>query len=157
MRLVKRSFNNPSNLFPTLWNNLFADDNYIKHSLEQEEARQEAIKRWYNNSDVAVNVKNLDDAFVIELAAPGYDKSDFKIEFEKDRLLISAAKTQTEEATVENFTHKEFAYSSFERAFNLLEDSIDVNAINASYKAGILTVRVPKKEAEYKKRNIDVQ
>ena len=162
MRLVKRNFDRPANLFPTLWNNFFADDNLVKHSLERQKARQEAMQKWFNNSTVAVNIKNLEDAFAIELAAPGYNKADFKVEFENGRLVISAEKEKVEEGdgeekTVENFTHKEFTYSSFERAFNLPEEGVDVEGIKATYDAGILTVHIPKKEVEDNKRHIDVQ
>lgn len=160
MRLVKRNFNRPANLFPTLWNNFFADDNLVKHSLERQKARHEAMQKWFSNSTVAVNIKNLEDAFAIELAAPGFDKADFKVEFENGRLVISAEKEKVEEGedkVVENFTHKEFTYNSFERAFNLPEEGVDVDGIKATYEAGILTVNVPKKEVEDNKRHIDVQ
>ncbi|MGH1335819.1 MAG: Hsp20/alpha crystallin family protein [Aureispira sp.] len=159
MRQTKRNFNRTSNLFPLLWNNLFADDNNVKHSLERQKAHREAIKRWFNQSNVAANIKNLEEAFAIELAVPGYKKEDFKVEFEKGNLTISAKKEEREEDTTteDNFTHKEFTYSNFERSFNLPEDGVDVEGIKATYEAGILTVKVPKRETEDNKRHINVQ
>ena len=155
MKLTKSNFNRTNNLLPLLWNNLFADDNHVKYSLERQKARHEAMKHWFNQNNVAVNIKNLEDAFAIELAAPGYKKEDFKVAFEKGQLTISAEKAEKETAT-EHFTHKEFTYSNFERSFNLLEDGVEIEGIKATYEAGILTVKVPKKEAEDNKRHIDV-
>jgi HSP20 family protein len=166
MRLVKRNFNRPSNLFPVLFNNLFADDHYTKRALDHQRARQAAVQRWFNNSNVAVNIKELEDAFAIELAAPGYEKEDFNVAFENGRLVISGEKTKVETKTEEgeedaaakeHFTHKEFIYGTFERTFNLPEEGVDIDGIKASYNAGILTVNIPKKEVEDNKRNIDVQ
>lgn len=162
MRLTKRDFNRAANSFPALLNNLFADDNYVKHSLDRQRARHEAMQRFRTNSNVAANIKNLDDAFAIELAAPGYNKEDFNVAFENGRLVISGEKAAVEqeegtEKVVENFTHQEFGYNKFERVFNLPEDSVDVEAIKATYQAGILTVNIPKKEVEDNKRTINVQ
>ncbi len=162
MRLVRRNFNRANSSLPTLLNNLFADDNYVKHSMQRQKARQEAMQRCFNTSNVAVNIKELEDAFAIELAAPGYEKADFKVAFEHGQLVISGEKatTETEEGATtptEKFTHKEFTYNNFERTFNLPEDGVDVDGIKASYQAGILTVSLPKKEVEDHKRQIDVQ
>lgn len=160
MRLVKRNFNNANDLFPSFWNNLFADDTSIKRSLDRQKARHQSIQRWFSQNNIAVNIKNVDDAFVIELAAPGYKKEDFKVSFEDNRLLISA-ELKTEQATKEEgtdqFTHKEFNYSSFQRSFNIPEEGVDIDGIKATYEAGILTVNIPKQEKEDNTRRIDVQ
>ncbi|MFK7799757.1 MAG: Hsp20/alpha crystallin family protein [Aureispira sp.] len=160
MRLVKRNFNNANDFFPTFWNNLFADDTSIKRSLDRQKARHQNIQRWFNHNNIAVNIKNVDNAFVIELAAPGYKKEDFKVSFEDNRLLVSA-ELKTEETTNEEgtnqFTHKEFNYSSFQRSFNMPEDGVDIDGIKATYEAGILTVNIPKQEIEDNTRHINVQ
>lgn len=160
MRLVKKNFNSANDLFPSFWNNLFADDTSIKRSLDRQKTRHQAIQRWFGHNNIAVNIKNEDNAFVIELAAPGYKKEDFKVSFEDNRLLVSA-ELKTEETTKEEgtdkFTHKEFNYSSFERAFNLPEEGVDIDGIKATYEAGILTINIPKKTVEENTRRIDVQ
>ena len=96
----------------------------------------------------AVNIKELDSQFEIELAVPGMKKDDFEIEVEDGVLSISS--TQEEEQVNEKgkFTRREFSYSSFRRSFTLL-DSVNPTKIDASYKEGVLLVLLPKhKEAQ---------
>jgi HSP20 family protein len=96
----------------------------------------------------AVNIKELDSQFEIELAVPGMKKDDFEIEVEDGVLSISS--TQEEEQVNEKgkFTRREFSYSSFRRSFTL-PDSVDPTKIDATYKEGVLLVLLPKhKEAQ---------
>ena len=96
----------------------------------------------------AVNIKELDSQFEIELAVPGMKKDDFEIEVEDGVLSISS--TQEEEQVNEKgkFTRQEFSYSSFRRSFTL-PDSVDPTKIDATYKEGVLLVLLPKhKEAQ---------
>jgi HSP20 family protein len=96
----------------------------------------------------AVNVKELDSQFEIELAVPGMKKDDFEIEVEDGVLSISS--TQEEEQVNEKgkFTRREFSYSTFRRSFTL-PDSVNPTKIDATYKEGVLLVLLPKhKEAQ---------
>ncbi|MDG1762764.1 MAG: Hsp20/alpha crystallin family protein [Flavobacteriaceae bacterium] len=96
----------------------------------------------------AVNIKELDSQFEIELAVPGKRKDDFEIEVENGILSISS--TEEEKQLNENgkFTRREFSYTSFRRSFTL-PDSVDPTKIDASYKEGVLQVLLPKhKEAQ---------
>lgn len=92
-----------------------------------------------------VNILESEDDFSIELAAPGFDKKDFKLSVENDLLTVSSEKEIDKVEEGKNFKRKEFAYSSFKRNFNLPE-SVDSENINAAYKNGILTLTLPKKE-----------
>ncbi len=95
----------------------------------------------------AVNVRETDNDFTVEFAAPGITKEDFDIELDNDTLTISS-KIKPEKEIKENegkYTRKEFNYSSFKRSFNLPETA-DVTAIGASYSNGVLLVTIPKKE-----------
>jgi HSP20 family protein len=96
----------------------------------------------------AVNIKETDDRFTLEVAAPGMTKADFNIEVTPDNLLIisSEKKQEREEQKNENgrFTLKEFSFASFSRSFNLPE-SVDSEQINASYENGLLEITLPKK------------
>ena len=109
----------------------------------------------------AVNVKETDSAFELELAAPGMEKKDFKIELEHDTLVISAQReTKAEEKSEDGkYARKEFSYQSFRRAFHLPENSVNDNEITANYKDGILHILVPKKEPVKTKitREVDQQ
>ena len=96
----------------------------------------------------AVNIKELDSQFEIELAVPGIQKEDFAIEVEEGILSISS--TQEEEQVNEKgkFTRREFSYTSFRRSFTL-PDSVDPTKIDARYADGVLQVLLPKhKEAQ---------
>ena len=96
----------------------------------------------------AVNVKETDAAFELEMAIPGMNKDDFKIRVEQDTLFISAQhENKTEEKSNDgNYFRKEFSYQSFTRQFQLPENSVNDEGISATYKNGILHINVPKKE-----------
>ncbi|MBI9042727.1 Hsp20/alpha crystallin family protein [Lutibacter sp.] len=101
---------------------------------------------WLKKMDEpALNIKEKKDGFEIELAAPGYDKKDFEITIDNGCLNISAKKTISKDEKDENYTRKEFSYSSFERSLELPESIID-EKIKAKYENGILKFNLAKKE-----------
>lgn len=164
MRLVTRNFNRPTvSSFPSLWNDLFADDFFIKQATRDKNACRTSAKNWQNNNIPAVNIKDRAKHYFIEVAAPGFKKSDFLVELEDNTLTISAKKVEHkveekegEKVEKERYTHREFSSSSFKRAFTISEKAVDVSKIEASYEAGVLVVSIPKKEVEETKLNIDV-
>lgn len=93
----------------------------------------------------AVNISENEDSFMLEMAAPGMQKSDFKINLDNNVLTLSSEKQDEQEENNENFSRKEFNYSSFSRSFTLPK-SIDFDKIKADYKDGILKVSLPKRE-----------
>jgi HSP20 family protein len=93
----------------------------------------------------AVNIVESKDDFRIEVAAPGLDKADFRINVENNVLTISAEKEEKHEENEEHFMRREFNYSSFSRSFTLPE-SMDAENISARHKDGVLNVVIPKKE-----------
>lgn len=101
----------------------------------------------FNTNVPAVNIKETDTSFGIELAAPGKNKEDFNIEIDHNVLTISSEeKTEKEEKSNEGkYTRKEFSYASFRRAFTLPE-TVNTDSINASYENGVLHVALPKRE-----------
>ena len=101
----------------------------------------------FNANVPAVNIKETDTNFGIELAAPGKTKEDFNIEIDHNVLTISSEeKTEKEEKDNQGkYTHREFSYSSFRRAFTLPE-SVNADSINATYENGVLHVTLPKRE-----------
>lgn len=105
----------------------------------------------------AVNITETEREFLVELAAPGLQKSDFKINVDKNIISISVEKS--EERTTEDklYSKKEFSYNSFTRSFTLPE-IVDHNNIEATYENGILKVKIGKKEeAVVAKRLIEVK
>jgi len=95
----------------------------------------------------AVNVKEADDSFEIQLAAPGMEKENFEINVENNILSISAETKSENEEKDENgkYTKREFSFNSFKRSFSLPE-SVDDEDIKANYENGILKLSIPKKE-----------
>ncbi|WP_445384233.1 Hsp20/alpha crystallin family protein [Robiginitalea sp. IMCC44478] len=98
----------------------------------------------------ALNIKETDDHFEIELAAPGFTKKDFNITIEDGMLNITAEKELSKEEKEEDYTRREFNYTSFERSLQLPE-MVKEEAIKAKYADGILKFNLLKKE-EAKKR-----
>jgi len=100
-----------------------------------------------NSTMPAVNVKETDNEFQIEVAAPGFTKEDFKLNYENGRLTISSEKkSDREEKDGSKVTRREFSYQSFQRSFTLAENMVDVEKISARYENGILNVQIPKRE-----------
>lgn len=92
----------------------------------------------------AVNIKETDVNFIVELAAPGLNKSDFSIEIENKSLSVSCELKANQEQVNERYTRREFSYTSFKRTFSLPE-IINEDTIEANYENGVLLITLPKK------------
>jgi HSP20 family protein len=109
----------------------------------------------------AVNIKETNDKYEVQVASPGLKKEDFNIDVDNNVLTISSEKKEEkeekEEKKGEHITRKEFSFSSFKRSFSIPEN-VDVSKIDAAYKDGILTLALPKKEkkAEETKKKIAI-
>ena len=93
----------------------------------------------------AVNIKEDAEQFTLEVAVPGMKKSDFNVDVDNKILSISSETQSEKSEKEENYTRREFGYSSFKRTFTL-PDSVNSDKIKAIYKEGILSVILPKKE-----------
>jgi len=112
-----------------------------------------------NTTLPSVNIKQNADAFNVEVAAPGFNKGDFKLKLDHDLLTISSEKkVEQENKEGEQFTKREFSYQSFTRSFTL-PNTADGERIEASYDNGILSITIPKKEEAKPKpsREIEIQ
>lgn len=107
----------------------------------------------------AVNIKETDNSYSLELAAPGKVKDDFQIEIDHNVLTISSeVKTENEQKDdAGRYTRREFSYAAFRRAFTL-PDSVNADDINANYENGVLNITLPKKQEALPKpkRLIDI-
>ncbi len=99
----------------------------------------------WNTTAPAVNIKDNVDGFELELAIPGGKKEDFKIAVENDILTISSEAKSENKEEKENYTRKEFSYTSFKRAFTLPE-TVNGSKIDAKYEDGVLRLVLPKKD-----------
>ncbi|MBI5372302.1 MAG: Hsp20/alpha crystallin family protein [Sphingobacteriales bacterium] len=108
------------------------------------------LNNGFNNpvrkDSVPVNVKETEKSYQLDLVAPGFEKTDFKVNLEQNLLTISAEKQAEGIAENEKQIRKEFSFRSFKRSFTL-DDKIDATNIEASYINGVLTLNLPKKEA----------
>ncbi|SHI47310.1 HSP20 family protein [Arenibacter nanhaiticus] len=93
----------------------------------------------------AVNVKETEGAFGLELLVPGRKKEDFKIEIDNELLTVSSEIAKESNENEEKYTRREFSFSSFKRVFTLPE-SVDAAKIKVTYEEGILKFVLPKKE-----------
>ena len=106
---------------------------------------------WMKKPSVpAVNVKETEKGFDIELAAPGLSKNDFKITVDNRVLTISSEKQEEKEQKEKEYTRKEFSYSSFSRSFALPEN-VNEDGIKATYDNGLLNVSLLKKALQQDK------
>ncbi|MHA6248222.1 Hsp20/alpha crystallin family protein [Pontibacter sp. CAU 1760] len=106
-------------------------------------------KRMSERSVPAVNIKDNQKEYQIEIAAPGMKKEDFNVDMENGRLTISSHKEEEKNEDKENYHRREYNYSSFSRSFNLPEN-VKPEDVKAQYTDGILRLTVPKKEEQEK-------
>lgn len=129
------------NLFPaipSLLNDFFTDDWF-----------DSSLANWKSSGTTlpAVNVRETNDEFKIEVAAPGMKRDDFKVELDNHVLTISSQREENrEEKEKEGYTRREFSYQSFQRSFTLPQNKVEGEKIAARYQDGILEITVPKKE-----------
>lgn len=109
-----------------------------------------------NSSMPAVNIRENEKLYALELAVPGIDKKDLKIDINEDVLTISHETKNESEENTDGYKRKEFSYSSFCRSF-YVPDNVNLEKINASYKDGVLTVELPKNEEEKSKLSRQVK
>jgi HSP20 family protein len=102
-----------------------------------------------------VNIEETDNDYIITAELPGIEKKDIKITFQNNMLNISGEKKEEKEMDNRNFHRVERRYGKFSRSI-AIPSSIELDKIDASYKNGILTVKVPKSE-EAKPKEIEVK
>ena len=101
-----------------------------------------------NATAPAINVKESDTAYTVELAAPGLRKEDFNVNIDRDGNLHIRMESKAEKKDEDNKSHylrREFSYSKFEQTL-LLPDDVDKDGIEAKVNDGVLTVNLPKTE-----------
>lgn len=110
------------------------------------------IFNWHNRNFTKhgtlpdVNVRETNDKFMLEVAAPGMEKKDFQVELENNMLIISADRAENDETSTNDYVRKEFNYHSFRRSFALPQDMVVGDKIEAKYVNGVLHVSIPKSE-----------
>jgi HSP20 family protein len=93
----------------------------------------------------SVNIRERAEDFVIDLAVPGMNKKDFRVEVDNGVLTVSGERKEENNETDEKITRREFHYGSFSRTFTL-PDTVNPDDIKAAYRDGILTLTIAKTE-----------
>ena len=106
-----------------------------------------------NATAPAINVKESDTAYTVELAAPGLKKEDFNVNIDRDGNLHIRMESKAEKKDEDKKSHylrREFSYSKFEQTL-LLPDDVDKDGIEAKVNDGVLTVNLPKTEKKVRR------
>lgn len=126
-------------------------DNFFNNSFINE---FENKKQYFSIPPANIVESKID--FRIEIAVPGFEKSDFDINVEKNLLTISVDKTIDTNTEDEGYNLKEFSFNTFSRSFRL-SDKVNKDKINAIYKNGILQLSLPKMEAAIEKPKREIK
>lgn len=131
---------------------------------------QNSLRRFFDNNfwdadnsltagNVPVNVRETEQQYELDVIAPGCKKEDFKINVADNVLTISLEHKQEKQSNDEKtgWVRNEYIQKSFSRSFTL-DDTVDINTINASYMDGVLKLVLPKNEKARKPaRHIEIQ
>lgn len=105
---------------------------------------------FFNKAEVpAVNIKDTEKDYTVELSMPGFEKDDIQIDIEQGLLHISAeTRSEKVEGEEENYQRKEFSYHKVARSLRLPE-TVNMEATpEATLKNGLLSIVIPKLEGE---------
>jgi len=114
---------------------------------------------FQRSNRIPVNIRETEDQYQLDVVAPGYRKEGFNIQVESNILTVSHNDNQenNEHGTKDKWVRNEYVPKPFSRNFTL-DDTVDVNNINATYVDGILHLSMAKNEkAKTISRNIQIQ
>ena len=97
-----------------------------------------------NGQQPAANIQETNESFLLEMMVPGRNKQDFKLSFEKGILSIAYESSETTKQEDVKTLRQEFNLQSFKRSFHV-DETIDIEKIEARYENGILLLTLPKK------------
>lgn len=138
MTLVKFKNGNGLGSFPTIERS-FGFPSFFSDTLERLWSDEEV--NWMPSA----NIKERAEDFRIDLAVPGMNKDDFNVEVDNGILTVRGERKEEAKEENEKTTRREFHYGSFKRTFGL-PDSANPDQVSASYKDGVLTLTIAKRE-----------
>ena len=101
-----------------------------------------------NSASPAINIKESENEYKVEVAAPGMTKDDFSIKIDADNQLIVSMEKKEEhkdENKKEKYLRREFAYTQFQQIM-ILPDNVEKDKIEAQVENGVLQIDIPKKQ-----------
>jgi len=93
-----------------------------------------------------VDIRETDDALLVQAELPGIDKKDVHLEVKDGVLTLSGERRYEKDVKEENVHRVERVYGSFSRSFSL-PTNVDAEKVDASMRDGVLEVRLPKRES----------
>jgi len=151
--IAKRQDDSPSVTFGNVVDNIFQnslrrffDDNFWD------------VEGQLTTGTVPVNVRETDHQYEMDVIAPGCKKEDFNISINDNLLTITFnAKSENSSSQKAGWIRNDYVQRSFSRSFTL-DDTVDVNKINATYTDGILHLTLAKNEKAKKlSKNIEIK
>lgn len=122
-----------------------------------------SVDTWFDNvfkdagmTSPSINVVESDNSFIIDVASPGFKRTDFNLEIDGDNLMLTAERDYKNEEEKLNYKRKEFSYSSFKRSFSLPKN-VNSDEITAKYEDGILKVLIPKSNKASPNKTIQIE
>jgi HSP20 family protein len=101
--------------------------------------------------DLALDVAETDDEFVVKASLPGINPDDLEITYNNNILTIKGEVKEEKDVEEQRYHLRERRYGSFSRSISL-PTSVKTDAIEANYEAGVLTLHLPKAEEAKPKR-----
>ncbi len=158
MTLIKYK---PNSFLPSSFSEFFEQD-FLSNGMKMNNFGSELVMP-------AVNISENENEHIIEVSAAGFEKDQFNIEMEDNKLTISAEMEEKEESSDKTktndtakeaqkqsyYTRREFRSSSFKRSFTLPKN-VDGENIAASYQNGILKLVLPKKAEIINKKKVSI-
>lgn len=120
------------------WLNNWFDDNFFNTP----------VMAQTTTTAPAVNVKEDNKQYVMEVAVPGLKKEQVNMSIDKDGYLtlsIENKNEQKDENKKEHYLRREFSYTSYRQSY-ALPDNVDADKIEANVADGVLKVVLPKVE-----------
>lgn len=134
------------------------NENWLPSMLDDFFGNEWVDKR--NSTAPAVNVIETEKEYKVEIAAPGLTRDDFKIDINEDNEITVSMEKKSEkeecpakECKKHTYLRREFSYSSFRQRM-ILPDNVKVDEINAKMENGVLTIEIPKRTEEEKRKNM---
>lgn len=123
---------------------------WLERWAQLNEEGETSISRW----EPQTNIVEKDDNYLVSVELPGVSKDDVKITMVDNALTIKGEKNQIDKVDEKNYYRIERNFGAFQRTFRLKEQ-VDINKIHATFKDGILTIDLVKKE-EVKPKEITI-
>ena len=129
-------------------------DNMLNMEREMQNFLGRGVPFFSSGNQVpAVNITESEKDYHLEVAAPGLQKNDIKIDLDKDFLSISCEKENRTKINKKDYTRREFNYQNFQRSFTLPENARK-SEISAEFNNGVLNITIPKLKPAKKPQRI---